>query len=277
MPSGLPWRSLNLLMLLLVATSFFLLNHGVGFDGGAKALPKFYYFNSDSPKVNFQELQQEIRNFFQSNGLQVEFQPFARLRDFHQQVTSVKPAFLLLPSWYLERPDTPKDITPLLTPIRQGRTTYTKLLMTSKSSRIDPQNLEGKTIALTTLGSEEESMLDKILFSRLGISAAKMNYIHASKDLDALIGVAINQVELALVSQESIDRLRQINPKLAEAVTALAETDPIPLPVLCYTQGKVSPEQVEAFKRVVMQGENSAGTGTLKNILQIDDWKPISQ
>jgi ABC-type nitrate/sulfonate/bicarbonate transport system substrate-binding protein len=247
------------------------------FSATAEVVPKFYYFNPDSTQVNFHDLQQEIKRFFQANGLAVEFQPFARFRDFDQQVKSARPAFLFLPSWYLDRPDAPKTITPLLIPVRQGRDTYVKLLIASKSSRIGAKDLARKTIALTSFASDEEALLDKILFHRLTVAAKEMSYVHVSKDLDALIAVAIHQVELAFVSRESMDRMAQVNPRLAAGVLALAESDPIPLPVLCYTPELVSPEQLQAFTRVVQQGQGDAQTRTINKILQIDDWKPIDK
>lgn len=264
-------------LLLLVGITLLLGDRGLALSATSTPLPKFYYFNPDSTQVNFHDLQQEIKNFFQSNGLAVEFQPFARFRDFDQQVKTARPAFLFLPSWYLDRPDAPREITPLFIPIRQGQATYTKLLMCRKASRIGQQDLARKTIALTSFASDEEALLDKILFHRLGVTAADMNYVHASKDLDALIAVAINQVELAFVSQESFARLRQLNPRLAEGVTALAESDPIPLPLLCYCPAMVSPEQLEAFRRVVRQGAGNPQARTIKTILQIDDWKEIAK
>lgn len=270
------WRVLRLLCILLGSTSLLLASGSVS-SANSALIPKFYYFNPDSTQVNFHDLQQEIKKFFLVNGLEVEFQPFARFRDFDQQVKKAKPSFLFLPSWYLDRLDAPKGISPLLIPIRQGQETYTKLLMTSKASGIGPQNLARKTIALTSFASDEQAMLDKILFHRLGVVAADMSYVHASKDLDALIAVAVNQVALAFVSRESIDRLHQVNPRLADGLTSLAESDPIPLPVLCYSPEIVSPELLVAFKRVVLQGEGNTQTRTIKKILQIDDWKATTK
>lgn len=275
--SSTHWGWHPLLLSLLFMPLFALLFSGGGSSEAAPEIPKFYYFNPDSTQVNFQNLNREMDTFLHGNGLQVQFQAFARYRDFHEQVREAKPAFLFIPSWYLDQNGVPPGISPLLLPVRQGQKTYTKLLMTSRASGLTSRDLAGKTVAMTTLGGREEAMLDKMLFKRLGIPAKEMKVLHVSKDLDALIGVAINQVELAFVSREAIAKLRELNPRLAEVVISLAESDPIPLPLLCYIPGKTSAGQLAAFKRVFQERGNKPEDRKIMKMLEFDDWKTIDK
>ncbi|MCK5229869.1 MAG: PhnD/SsuA/transferrin family substrate-binding protein [Desulfobulbaceae bacterium] len=236
-------------------------------------LQEFYYFNPDSTQINLGNLKIEMVRFLQQRDYPVSFQPFAHLRDFHQQVREKKPAFLFLPHWYLNQPDTPPNIKPLLIPLRNGQKTYAKVLMTNNSSGTTINSLSQKTLAMTTLGPQSEEILDKILFHKLAIDASELRYIHVPKDFDALIALAIGQVDLALVSHENIAELRRINPILLAAVKPLMESNPIELPVLCYTEGSVSPAELDKFKKIFLQGINEPKKLKIMKMLQIDDWK----
>ena len=260
-------------VLILLLAGMYPLFNSIASSQASPPLPKFYYFNPDSTQINFRNLKIEMTRFLQERDYPVSFQAFAHLRDFHQQVQKKPPVFLFLPHWYLDQPDAPPDIKPLLIPFRNGRKTYTKVLMTNKSSNTTINSLAQKTLAMTTLGPQSEKILNNILFHKLAIDASETRYIHVPKDSDALIALAIGQVDLALVSHENIAELRRINPILLSAVKPLIESNPIELPVLCYTEGSVSPAELDKFKKVFLQGISKPKKLKIMKMLQIDDWK----
>lgn len=254
-----------------------LLVHFPFFSLATAAPSKFFYFNPDSTQINFRNLKIEMNRFFEQNGFKVDFQAFAHYQDFHEQVKEQHPDFLFIPNWYLKQPDIPRTIKPLLIPLRKGKPTYIKVLMAGKLSDTSLDNLTGKTLAMTTLGYAEGELLEHILLDKLDIAPTALNIIHVPKDLDALIALAIGQVDLALVSYENIAELRRINPVLLTAVKSLAESDPLPLPALYLIDGRLPPEQVETFQSIFLKSGRTPHKYKIMDMLQIDDWKKAAK
>ncbi|MDU9048419.1 MAG: PhnD/SsuA/transferrin family substrate-binding protein [Candidatus Electrothrix sp. Rat3] len=233
---------------------------------------KFYYFNPDSSQSNLTRLKQEMERFLDKKDLVLNFQPFAKYHDFHREMLENIPAFVFLPDWYYQQSKKKSKLKPLLQPVHKGRTTYRKVLLTSQDSTLTLQGLSNKLLAITTMGNETPDLLDRLLFNQFKIKSNSLNIIMTPKDSDALFALAVGQVNAALVSKNNLQRIGRINPRILQIVRPLAESQPIPLPILCAGNGKVLDEKIMELKKIFLEANDSDDSADLMEMLQIDAW-----
>ena len=268
-----PVRATSIAVLLLVGLLLLLLP-GPG-RATATSPGLFYFFNPDSGQSNLSRLKQAMDAVFSAEGFALSFQPFARLRDFESKVQGEPPGFLFLPEWYIRQDGNQTRFKPFLAPVRQGVTTYRKVLLVAADSPVTMKDLADTTIAMTPMGPAGMTMLDQVIFKQHGLESGKLKFLPTTKDSDALFALSLRQVNAALVSQDNLEQLGRINPNILKTVKTLAVSDPMPLPVLCYVQGAVSPAEVEKMKKLFLAGKQDKNTATIMEMLQIDAWQTI--
>lgn len=208
-------------------------------------------------------------------GYPVVFQSFAHLLDFDKKIREQKPAFLLIPEWYLKNYGNRLKLRPFLVPARNNRTTYRKVLLINKSSGISFQNLENLTMAMTTMGPYGESILNRTLFGRRGADVRRLNIVTVSKDSDALFALYLGQVDMALVTEQLVEQINNLNPGILNSLIPLDETQPFPMPVICYIEGSVSTDELRKMKEVFIEMGKRKNDCKVMEMLQIDEWKTI--
>lgn len=240
---------------------------------GSAASAHFYYFNPDSSHSNLAGLKQTMDSFLNAEGFSFAFQPFTRFRDFDRQVKSTHPSFLFLPEWYLRQDGNDKRFTPFMIPVHNGVTTYRKVLLVGADSDLTLKDLAGPTIAMTPVGPAGMAMLNEVIFKENGLDGHQLNFITTSKDADALFALALGQVKAALISEENLKYIGSINSRVLKNVKSLAVSHPIPLPVLCYAEGSVSPTEIEKFRQSLLAGKHDKNTAQIMELLHIDAWQ----
>ncbi|MGV1100728.1 PhnD/SsuA/transferrin family substrate-binding protein [Thiovibrio sp. JS02] len=241
--------------------------------GSATQSAHFLYFNPDSIHNNLSGLKEGMDAFLSTQGFACSFQPFARFHDFDREARNDGPAFLFLPEWYLRQDGNEKRFKPFLIPVRQGASTYRKVLLVAADSALTAEKLTSTTIAMTPAGQAGLALLDEALFKRIGLRGKELNFITTAKDSDALFALALRQVKAALVSQDNLEHVGKINPRLLKTVKALAVSDPIPLPVLCYVEGAVPAAEVDRLREMLLAGKEGGKAAEIMEMLQIDAWR----
>ena len=232
----------------------------------------FYYFNPDSSQSNLARLKQEMERFLQRNNLSLIFQPFAKYHDFHREVVKNTPAFVFLPEWYFQKNKKNSGLRPLLQPVLNGQTSYRKILLTSQDSTLTLQQLHNKTLAMTTMGRDGAELLDTFTFNKDKIPSNSLNIIATPKDSDALFALAVRQVDAALVSENNLQKIGKINPRILQVVRSIAESQPIPLPILCTRNEGVPQQNIMKLKKIFLEAKHSDDSADLMEMLQIDAW-----
>ncbi|MBI4792515.1 MAG: PhnD/SsuA/transferrin family substrate-binding protein [Deltaproteobacteria bacterium] len=241
---------------------------------GSASFSSFYYFNPDSTQSNLTRLKETMDAALTSGGLTCAFQPFVRLRDFEAKIVDDPPDFLFLPEWYLRQDgNLKKRFKPFLVPVRQGTSTYRKVLLVAADSDLTMEKLPGVTIAMTPMGQAGLAMLNEAIFAAHGLTYDKLTFVTTAKDSDALFALALRQVKAALVSMDNLTYIGRINPQIPKTVKTLAVSQPVPLPVLCYAQGIVSAEEVEKLKSLLLAGRQNENVAKIMEMLQIDAWQ----
>jgi len=242
-------------------------------SGSATSASYFLYFNPDSIHNNLSGLKEAMDSFLSASGFAVTFQPFARFQDFDREVRNEPPAFLFLPEWYLHQDGNDKRFKPFLIPVRQGAITYRKVLLVAADSTLTTDKLAATTIAMTPVGQAGLAVLDDAIFKRIGLRGKELNFITTAKDSDALFALALRQVKAALVSQDNLEHVGNINPRILKTVKTLAVSDPIPLPVLCYVDGAVPAGEIDKMRKVLLAGKEGGKAARVMEMLQIDTWR----
>lgn len=242
-------------------------------SGGAISPSHFLYFNPDSIHNNLSGLKEAMDTFLSASGFAFSFQPFARFHDFDREVRSETSAFLFLPEWYLHQDGNDKRFKPFLIPVRQGSTTYRKVLLVASDSALTAEKLAGTTIAMTPAGQAGLAVLDEAIFRRIGLRGKELNFITTAKDSDALFALALRQVKAALVSQDNLEHIGSANPRILKTVKIIAVSEPLPLPVLCYVSGAVPASEVERMRKGFLAGKDGGKAAQVMKMLQIDGWR----
>jgi len=258
----------------LISLIFLLLVEVMSATATASSQPiEFYYFNPDSPQSNQSQLKRGMEAFLTNTGFATTFQPFTYLIDLENQIKKNPPAFLIIPEWFLQRYGAKLDLHPLLVPVRQGKSTYRKILMGNKNIDMNFSKTPHPTVAMTSMGPNGERILNTIVFTPHGLDGGKINPIIVPKDTDALFALALGQVDMALVTKENIALIAKINPNILQSVHPLLESKPIPMPVLCYVDNIASPTEIGKIKELFLSGNKIESFANIMEMLQINEWQ----
>lgn len=229
---------------------------------------RFYYFNPDAPQHNLERLKRDMETLLDKLGLAIEFQPFARLTDFNLGVHKDRPSFVFVPDWYLHSYGKALKLKPLLQAVRDRRQNYHKLLISARHSFEDLKESDRILLAMTSLGPDSMGVLSRIFPDEEALNINKIRIVEVPKDADAIFAAALNQVDVALVSQASLLHLQTINPRLIDSLQVLGKSKPLNMPVLGCLEDSASPEQQTIFRKFMM----TTGSSQVMHALRIDGW-----
>jgi ABC-type phosphate/phosphonate transport system substrate-binding protein len=239
--------------------------------------PKLYFFNPESSQSNLGRLKREMEKFFDQSGYPVNFQAFAYQTDFDAKIREQQPKFLFAPVWYIEKHGRELKIKPFLTPVYRGTTTYRMVLLVAKSSRITMNSIEDHSLAMTSVGPDSRTFLNHVLFLNHFEETCPFHPVFVPKPADALFALFLGHVDSALVGQDHLKTFKKILPRIVSSVRPLLVSKPIPMPMLCYSEGLVAQTEVERFKTVFLGEDTKRIRNKLSELLQIDDWQEIAK
>ncbi len=234
----------------------------------------FFYYDPDSPQINLAGLKEAMDDLLAGSQQDILFQPFAHFPDFDRNVMARRPAFLLVPPWYLEVRGAFLDLEPLLHPLRGGRPVYDKLLLARQESGTATAVRAARSLATTLMGPRPAVRAKAWrLFDSPPLNMDRLNIVFVPKGTDALFALALGQVDLALVASTTYDFIAQRNPSLARGVKVLQRSKPLPLPVLCYAETRVSGEEAGRLAALFLQHRASGPYRRLMEMLHFDGWE----
>ena len=250
---------------LLLGLFLVLLGTGAEVRAGESTPQQLIYFDPDSAQGNLGRLKDELNQFLQRHDLDIQAQPVARIDTFEQLINAQHdPIYLVVPLWYLNKNGGALSLTPLLSPLTDGRPEYHKVIVVRQDSLLQPAELKNKTMAMAAINREAARIeLDKALFNRHGLDTSSPQLILTSRDYDSLIALLLGRVDAAVVVKGSLDRLATVNPAMIQRLKTIAESTALPMPVLCVrgvSPGTATadiikvfthPEQQEKFMRIL--------------------------
>ncbi len=237
---------------------------------------EFYYFNPDTSQGNLGNLKREFDQYLLEKGSSAKFQPFAHFVDFHRQNNKRHPSFILVPEWYYRKYGKELGLQPILTPIRNGSTSYQKVILVPKAASDAPNDYKIISFALTSMLQDDVNEELKVLLAKQLVDQQQVNMITVPKDLDAILALVLGQVEMALVAEHNLQTIAEINPKILHNVKQLDDTITVSMPVLCYLKNRVDDKQVEKLVEVFTGMSREEPQNKIMEMLKIDNWKKIS-
>ena len=237
---------------------------------------EFYYFNPDTSQGNLGNLKREFDQYLLEKGFSANFQPFAHFVDFHRRNNERRPSFILVPDWYYRKYGKELGLRPILKPMRNGSTSYQKVILVPKSASAAPNDYEIISFALTSMLQEDVNEELKVLLANQLIDKQQVNMITVPKDLDAILALVLGQVQMALVAEYNLQTIAEINPKILHNVKQLDDTITVPMPVLCYLENRVDDKQVVKLLEIFTGMSKEKPQNKILEMLKIDNWKKIS-
>ena len=189
----------------------------------------FYFFSPDWRPPDLGKLAIAIEGALASGQVDVSFQAFNRYEDFERQVLVQPPVFMIAPAWVegSEGSVLGPALRVIARPVRRGKSTYRKALMTrSNIDSIDDLARGSIAATLHSMGAgDPAAVLDAF---HLAADSAKV--VPVPKDVDALLALNFGQVDAALVTSEQYEQLAQTSPVEAERLRVLAFSSEVGLP-----------------------------------------------
>lgn len=232
--------------ILLLAAVVPALAPGASAGGGAP----FYYFDPDTKLHDFGLLKTRFQEFLHDD---YSFQPFLRENDLLREIPARPPRFLIVSAERAGELEGGLTAVPLLVPEADGRTAYRKKLLMRR-------------------GADEVRLVAGTLKIDMGETSRGWSWVIVAKDLDALLAVALGQVDAAIVDPGSISLLRSINPDALARLAVGEETRPIYHPPLCFLRGVASGSEVDAMRRRFLAMDKEPGGRELLLLLGFDRW-----
>lgn len=201
------------------------------FVGGAVSALDIFVFSPESKAGQVQSAQASLEKFLKGEGVPAKVHIFANAVDFDAAAPRIRPEFAIVSSYYQAAASKDYQWKTLLSGHLNGDEFFRKILMVQNSIGKNA-DLRDKAIAVTSFGSATNIYVRDQFLQPIGLGASNIRLVTISKDIDGLMALAVGQVAGAIVTQDSIDRLKAINASAFGGMKELRKLPPIAFPKL---------------------------------------------
>ena len=173
---------------------------------------KVYFYTTESNINDFKSLKINFDEYLSHFG-NYEFQAFNKKNTFESYLRDDN-IVVILSSWHYSQIAQKYNLKAKLVALKKDTITDTKVIVGRKNSPYDG--------TLTTAFSKDYT---KELISKL-VQNNKLNVLNVPKEIDALMSVGFGMSKFALVSKDSFELLKKVNPFLAEQMVIYKESTP---------------------------------------------------
>lgn len=214
-----------------------------------------FVFSPESKSGQTQAAKLSVERFLQTEGIQAQIHFFANAVDFERSVSRVKPEYAVVASYYFAAQGREMQWRALLSGHLNGDESFRKIFMVDQSvARLS--ELRDKPVATTSFGPATLSFVNQHFLQPVGLSVSQVRLITVSKDVDGLMALAIGQVKGAIVTQDSIERLKSINAAAFVSMKELRKLPAIAHPKLVqFPHGQDSTKFRNAFRKMTTTTE----------------------
>ncbi len=180
-----------------------------------------YFYSSETNINNFKSLKMEFDKYLSKFG-DYEFQPFSDRKTFEEHVKDKKQCLLLLSSWHYTNISKEYSLKPMLVGVRNGKKYQKRILVTSDSSA-NIESVKTGQIASASSVQHTRSTLKEMFKEEDTVESFKI--LTVPKDIDALMSVGFGMAKSALITENSLESLKTINPPLYKKMRTLVESE----------------------------------------------------
>ncbi len=182
-----------------------------------------FMLNPESGVADIRKVKEGLDAYFRTQGISATTYVFANAVDFEDSVERLHPDIAIVASYYAQFRQDRFRWNVLLAGHNNQQKTFHKILIASEKFS-DIAALKNKSIATVPFG------LPEIVPGKLTMQ--EIRAVTVSKDIDAIMALGFEQVDAAIVTAESFEKLRAINPEVADKLYILQELPPIAYPVV---------------------------------------------
>jgi ABC-type phosphate/phosphonate transport system substrate-binding protein len=247
-----------------------------GRAGAQPAASRFLVFYD--PNANHQailNITSRFNRFLKDAAPSLRFQPVQKRAQFEALLADPRTVLAIVASSYLEE-GARTDLTPVLVPSARGDVYFRKRLVDRGKGK--PGDLRGKRVAAAATTSVQVDAAREVLrtLQAGGLDVTQVIAIPVAKDIDALLALSFGQVEAALVTPESIEVLKRINPSAAASFRTVFETSPRLRSPLCSVGARLPRPELDALVAALLQMHAHESGGAAVKILGFDRWVPFA-
>jgi ABC-type phosphate/phosphonate transport system substrate-binding protein len=202
---------------------------------------RIVYYDPDANHQAIVNIATWFTDYLASAGINLTFQAVESRDAFERLLGDPQTRFALVASTYLAANG--KDLEPLLVPEVAGDPFYHKVLIDVGQG--DGHDLSGKNLAASVIAKAGANNF-KDLLDGLASGGMRVNGVHVipvAKDIDALLALSFGQVQAALVTPDSVEVLKRINPGASAKFRTVYTSSPILRAPLCEVGKKASAQE----------------------------------
>ncbi len=226
-----------------------------------------FVFNPEARVSNIGKVKSDLEDYLKSEHLNARAYIFVTPEDLESSVSRLNPDVAVVASYFYGLKLGDYRWRPLLNGYKDGQRNFQKVLVT-KMPVSEVAHLKGKSVAAVSLGYTA-AFIDSML--PVGLTASDIRMVSTSKDIDAIMALAFEQVEAAIVTEASFNKLKEINPTAVQNLKIFQQLRPISYPkVVAFPQAKNVDEFTRAFKNMNL---SSAQSSSFLKYLGITDFR----
>ena len=260
---------------MLLYPNFDLLADGSQFEApsllnAASLRTKIYFYNPEINTARNLVLKNTWDKYLYALG-DYEFQPVDDETEFIRLVQDQTDAAFIMADWFyaslFSSKATEHNLNLAFQGIRNGKDTYSKILIANKSSL----DLENVTIACSGSKDRAKDILSSIYPELSTHQLDKLNILLVPKDIDALMAVGYGLAEMALSTEVGLSKMSRLNKNLYKDMIVLRESKPLKRSVLVFKS--TNSVLKSSLARLMMNMAKTSDGHQAMNLLGLDEWK----
>lgn len=240
-------------------------------SSNAEPVSQLLYFDPDANQEHIVAVSALFNKYLETTAPGTVFEPIASQDAFEKRANDPLAKFAIVSSSYL-RQHKSMALNPLLVPEVSGSVYYHKLLVDNGEGA--PMQLNNKTVAASVRDEEAKGVLNYLKGQSIQVDGAFV--VSVTKDVDALLALTFGQADAALVTENSIEVLKQSNPNAASKFRILMRTGDFLRAPLCEVGKRVSASERASMIKVLSSLDSDESGKRLLQVLGTQRWVPFS-
>ncbi|MFC1852359.1 PhnD/SsuA/transferrin family substrate-binding protein, partial [candidate division CSSED10-310 bacterium] len=240
------------------------------------------FFNPDSGSQNPVDATNALQTFCnvinKREGWHLRAYFFKKQKDLENFLDSHKVWFGILSQIFLVENYQQRNLVPLGSPVRNGNTTYRKVIIVKKDKGYkDLQDLKGKKLAATALGEENIPFYNKVVFrGEIDVRKHFSDITIVDSANSAIMAVLYGQVEAAAVTFASFTIMKDLNPQVNAKLTSIFTSAETPISPMVYFKDNVDPSYIPTFRNILLTMHNDPIGRQSLLAFQVEAWENTS-
>jgi len=228
-----------------------------------------YFHSSETSINNFKSLKMKFDRYLSRFG-PYEFQPVRERAEFEKQIASKKDCLILLSSWHYSKIHKTGLCEPILIGFRNGKKTQKRVLVAPDG--YDFRKPHGLKLASASSIKHTQSVIKNMPAIQLDANALRI--LTVPKDIDAMMAVSFGMSGTALITENSYNRIKSLNPLLYNKITVIAKGPESLLMVLAVHKACM-PQMKKLIRVMTKMSENPSGQKQI-HMLGLDGFKNVT-